>query len=158
MAKKAILTKEGLSAIQEELRLLKEVRRVEVAEKLKEAISYGDLSENSEYDDARNEQAQIEIKIVELEDILKNHEIVDEKKAAKKQSGVIVGSAVTIKSSETGKQEVYKIVGTTESDILENKISNESPIGKALIGKSVGDKISGPSGSGTFEFEIVDIK
>lgn len=158
MSKKAILTKEGLHDLQEELKFLKETRRVEVAEKLKEAISYGDLSENSEYDDARNEQAQLEIKILELEDLLKNHEIVDEKRATKKQNGVIVGSLVTIKSVESGKTDTYKIVGSTESDILENKISNESPIGKALIGKNVGELIKAQAGGGQFEFEVVEIK
>lgn len=139
MSKKTLLTKEGLAEIQAELVELKEVRRVEVAEKLKEAISYGDLSENSEYEDARSEQAQIELRILELEEIIKNHEIVDVKKASKKQMGIIVGSFVTVLSSESDKQESYSIVGSTEADIFENKISNESPIGKILIGKNVGD-------------------
>jgi len=158
MSQKIILTKEGLVNMQVEIKFLKEIRRVEVAEKLKEAISYGDLSENSEYDDARNEQAQLELKIMEIEEILKNHEIVDEKKAAKKNTGVIVGSSVTIKSLDSGKKDTYKIVGSTESDILENKISNESPIGRLLIGKNVGEVLTGQSGSGKFEYEIIEIK
>lgn len=157
MSKKTLLTKAWLAELQEELRVLKEVRRVEVAEKLKEAISYGDLSENSEYEEARNDQAQLELKISELEDILKDYELVDEKKAARKQSGVIVGSLVTIKDAD-GEKITYRIVGSTESDIFENKISNESPVGKALIGKDVGDKVTGQAGSGKFEFEVIEIK
>lgn len=157
MAKKTLLTSEGLAEIQEELRVLKEVKRVEVAEKLKEAISFGDLSENSEYEDARNEQAQIELRIIELEEILKNYELIDEKKAARKSAGVVIGSTATIKSPE-GETFTYKIVGPTEADIFEGKISNESPIGSALIGKEVGDKVHGKSGAGPFEFEITEIK
>ncbi len=158
MAKVTLLTKEGLLEFQKELQNLKEVRRVEVAAKLKEAISYGDLSENSEYEDARSEQAQIEIRIVELEEIMKNHEIIDTKKTSKKQTGVNVGSLVTIVSTEDNKKETFRIVGSTESDIFENKLSNESPIGKALIGKDVGDIVKGQAGSGSFEYKITEIK
>lgn len=158
MSKVTILTKEGLLEFQKELVNLKEVRRVEVAAKLKEAISYGDLSENSEYEDARSEQAQLEIRILELEEIMKNHEIIDNKKASKKQTWVNVGSLVTIVAVDDGKKEIFRIVGSTESDIFENKLSNESPIGKALIGKEVGDVIKGQAGSGTFEYKILEIK
>ena len=158
MAKVTLLTKEGLLEFQKELQNLKEVRRVEVAAKLKEAISYGDLSENSEYEDARSEQAQIEIRILELEEIMKNHEIIDTKKTSKKQSVVNVGSLVTITSTEDGKKETFRIVGSTESDIFENKLSNESPIGKVLIGKEVGDIVKGQAGSGSFEYKITEIK
>lgn len=158
MSKVTILTKEGLLEFQQELRNLKEVRRVEVAEKLKEAISYGDLSENSEYEDARSEQAQLEIRILELEEIMKNHEIIDMKKTSKKQAGVNVGSLVTIVSTEDDKKETFRIVGSTESDIFDGKLSNESPIGKALIGKEVGDVVKGQAGSGTFEYKITEIK
>ncbi|MFZ4461819.1 MAG: transcription elongation factor GreA [Patescibacteria group bacterium] len=157
MAKKTLLTSEGLAEIQEELRNLKETKRVEVAEKLKEAISFGDLSENSEYEDARNEQAHIELRIIELEEILKNYELIDDKKSARKSSGVVIGNTATIKDAE-GEVFTYKIVGPTEADIFEGKISNESPIGSALIGKEVGDKVHGKSGAGTFEFEIIDVK
>ena len=158
MSKVTLLTKEGLLEFQKELQHLKEVRRVEVAAKLKEAISYGDLSENSEYEDARSEQAQLEIRIAELEEIMKNHEIIDTKKASKKQTGVNVGSLVTITSTNDGKKETFRIVGSTESDIFENKLSNESPIGRALIGKDVGDIAKGQAGSGAFEYKIVEIK
>lgn len=132
MSKKTLLTPAGLADIQVELKNLKEVKRLDVAEKLKEAISFGDLSENSEYEDARNEQAQMELRIIELEDILKNYELIDDKKTSKKTRGVAIGSEVTIKSAD-GEVFTYKIVGPTETDIFKNKISNESPIGSSLI-------------------------
>ena len=156
MSKKMLLTQEGLSEIQSELKLLKEEKRVEVAEKLKEAISFGDLSENSEYEDARNEQAQIELRIIELEEILKNYELVDMKKAAKKSNGVAVGSTIKIESAE-GEVFTYKIVGSTETDIFEGKISNESPIGSAMIGREIGETVRGKSSAGAFEFKILSI-
>lgn len=158
MAKKTLLTAEGLSETQAELKVLKEERRPEVADKLKEAISFGDLSENSEYEDARNEQAQLELRIIELEEILKNYELVDTtKKSQRKQSGVSVGSTVTVKNAEW-ETETFRIVGPTETDIFEGKISNESPIGSSLIGKTVGDTAEGKAGSGIFHFEILEVK
>lgn len=157
MSKKTLLTAEGLAEIQKELANLKEVRRIEIAEKLKEAISFGDLSENSEYEDARNEQAQVELRIIELEDILKNYELVDAKKAAKKANVVAIGSTVVVKNAE-GETETYKIVGPTETDIFERKISNESPLGAALIGKAPGETASGKSPAGSFEFQIIELK
>ena len=159
--KKVLLTKEWLSELQAQLRELKEVKRLEVAEKLKEAISYGDLSENSEYEEARNEQAQIEIRIAELEEKLKDVELVDEKQSAKKQDKIIIGKFVTLISLDGGgkkEEETYKIVGSTESDILDKKISNESPIGSALIGKVVWEKIVVKSNAGTKEYEIIKIQ
>ncbi len=158
MSKVTLLTAEGLIELKEELKQLKEVRRIEIAAKLKEAISYGDLSENSEYEDARSEQAQLESRITELEEIMKNHEIVDTKKASKKLGGINVGSLVTITSISDGKKETFRIVGSTESDIFEDKLSNESPIGRALIGKNIGDVAKGQAGSGAFEYKIVEIK
>ncbi len=156
MTKKTLLTQAGLLELQNELKPLKEVRRVEVAEKLKEAISFWDLSENSEYEDARNEQAQIELRIIELEEILKNYELVNEKQAAKKSFWAVIGSKVTVQNEE-GETSVYHIVWPTESDIFENKISNESPIGSALIGKEVGGKVQGKSPAGPFSFTITHI-
>ncbi len=157
MAKKILLTLSGLSEIQEELKELKEVKRVDVAAKLKEAISFGDLSENSEYEDARNEQAQTELRIIELEDILKNYELVDDKKStSKKSSGVRIGNTVTIIDAD--KETVsYKIVGPTETDIFENKISNESPLGIALIGRDIGETVTGKSQAGIFSYTITAI-
>lgn len=156
MAKKTLLTQSGLLEIQAELKHLKEEKRLEVAEKLKEAISFGDLSENSEYEDARNEQAQLELRIIELDEILKNYELVDEKKATRKNKGVSIGNTVSIKNKE-GDVITYRIVGPTETDIFENKISNESPIGAALIGKEVGEVARGKSHAGSFEFTIISI-
>ena len=155
--KKTLLTAEGLADIQKELQNLKEERRIEIADKLKEAISFGDLSENSEYEDARNEQAQVELRIIELEEILKNYELVDAKKAAKRRDVVAIGSVVTVKSAD-GEKETYSIVGPTETDIFAGKISNESPLGAALIGKVVGDSVTGKSPAGTFEFSVIDVK
>jgi len=159
--KKILLSKEWLLEIQEELNFLKDTKRTEVAEKLKEAISYWDLSENSEYEDARNEQAQVELRIIELEEILKNYELINEKEGGKKEKRVNIWSTVSIKhtsDSHKWEKETYKIVGTTESDIYENKISNESPIGKAIIGKSVWEKASVKSPAWIFEYEILEIK
>jgi transcription elongation factor GreA len=127
MAKKTMLSLEGLEELQNEMRYLKEEKRLEVAEKLKEAISFGDLSENSEYEDARNEQAHIELRIAELDEILKNYELIDDKKTKKNSKGVAIGHTVTIENID-GEKVTYKIVGPTETDIFENKISNESPL------------------------------
>ncbi|EKE29349.1 MAG: hypothetical protein ACD_2C00187G0006 [uncultured bacterium (gcode 4)] len=160
-AKKVLLTKEWLAEIQTELTFLKEEKRLHVAEKLKEAISYWDLSENSEYEDARNEQAQVELKIIELEDILKNYEIVENKDNWKKEKKVNIGSTVTIKhvsDSHKWDTEVYKIVGTTESDIYDNKISNESPMWKALLWHLVWELVSVKSPAWVFEYEILELK
>ncbi|MDD2565721.1 MAG: transcription elongation factor GreA [Candidatus Gracilibacteria bacterium] len=161
ISKKILLTKEGLLELQQELFYLKDTKRVEVADKLKEAISYGDLSENSEYEDARNEQAQLELRVQDIEDILKNYELVDNKEGGKKEKRVNIGSSVVIKhtsDAHKGEKETYKIVGTTESDIYENKISNESPMGKAILGSSVGQIVSVKSPAGVFEYEILEIK
>ena len=159
--KKILLTKEWLVELQQELFFLKETKRVEVADKLKEAISYWDLSENSEYEDARNEQAQIELRVQDIEDILKNYELVDSKEGSKKEKRVNIWNTVVIKhSSDThkGEKETYKIVGTTESNIYENKISNESPIGKAILWSSVWQIVTVKSPAWTFDYEILEIK
>lgn len=159
--KKILLTKEWLLELQNELVYLKEEKRAEVADKLKEAISYWDLSENSEYEDARNFQAQLELRVQELEDILKNYELVDSKEGSKKEKKVNIGNTVTImhvSDSHKWEKETYKIVGTTESDIYENKISNESPIWKAILWSSVGNKVSVKSPAGVFDYEIIEIK
>ena len=140
-SKKILLTPEGLAELSNELQQLKEVKRVEIAEKLKEAISYGDLSENAEYQEARDDQAQVELRIAELEEILKpgNYELIEDEKKSKKKKGINVGNTVKLTSKdEDGKKDVtYTIVGSQEANIFENKISNESPIGRSLIGKEV---------------------
>lgn len=154
------LSKDGLAKLKDKLVDLKEVKRVEIAAKLKEAIEFGDLSENAEYEDARNEQASLELEISEIEDQLKHVEIIQEAKTAK-WSVVNIGSTITIESLADKETSSYTIVGTTEADILHGetpKISNESPIGKALLGKKKLDiiKISAPAGSA--EYKILDIK
>ena len=155
---KIYLTKEWLIKLQTELEELKTVKRIEIAEKLKEAISFWDLSENSEYEDARSEQAQVEKRILDLEEQLKHVELIDESK--KDENKVKIWAVVVI--SEVGKDETetYKIVGTTEADILaaEPKISNESLVGKSLIWKKKWDTIKIKSQAGVFEYKIVEIK
>lgn len=149
---KILLTSDGLAELTEELRTLKEEKRVEVAEKLKEAISYGDLSENAEYQEARDLQAQVELRITELEEMLKpwNYEIIDGE-GKKKVSGIHVGNVVTVEFLDDGEKRkgVYTIVWAQEADIFQKKISNESPLGKALIGKHIHDiaKVNSPAGS-----------
>lgn len=156
MAKPIYLTQEGLEKLQNELSHLKEVTRVEIAEKLKEAISFGDLSENAEYEEARNEQAQVEKRIIDLEEQLKNVEIIDEETDHDK---VTMGSFVTIKNLESNEEVEYKIVGSTEANILAETpmISNESPVGKAILGKKSGEKVKVSAPSGKFDYQITKI-
>ncbi len=159
--KKILLTQTGLAELAEELRSLREEKRVEIANKLKEAISYGDLSENAEYQEARDEQAQVELRIAELEEMLKpgNYELIEEEKSGKKRkSGINVGSTVTIAEVGTKEKLTYTIVGSQEANILENKISNESPLGKSLIGKNSGDTTSMSAPSGQKEFTIIEVR
>ncbi len=153
------LTQEGLGKLQEELQQLKEVKRVEIAEKLKEAISFGDLSENAEYEEARSEQAQVELRITELEDQLKRVELIKED-GAKKENKITIGMTVTIENLENKEKGTYQIVGTTESDILAEtpRISNESPVGQAVLGKKKGDTVKVKAPSGNFEYKIVSFK
>lgn len=154
-----LLTEEGLLALKEELETLKTSKRREVAERLKEAISYGDLSENSEYEEAKNEQAFVEGRIVELEKMIKNAQIIDEKKAHSGKK-VQIGTTVKIKnlSKKDEDPEEFTIVGSTETDPLKSRISNESPIGKSLLGKKKGDKFEIDAPAGKFEFEVLDLK
>ncbi len=155
------LTQEGLAKLKEELRSLKEEKRVEIAEKLKEAISYGDLSENSEYEDARNEQAQVELRITELEDQLKRVEIIKEETKSKSwEKKINMWMQITIQEVWEKQTEHYKIVGTTEADILAElpTISNESPVGKAVLGKKKGDTFSLKNGAGEkIEYTILEV-
>jgi transcription elongation factor GreA len=157
--KKILLTASGLVELQEELRFLREERRVEIANKLKEAISYGDLSENAEYQEARDDQAQLELRIAELEELLKpgNYELIeDEKGKRRNKAGINVGATVTIEETVSKEKITYIIVGSQEASILDGKISNESPIGKAIIGKNVSDTISVVSPSGKREYTIIE--
>lgn len=150
-----ILTVEGLNKLEAELEELKTVKRYEIAEKIKDARMQGDLSENAEYDAAKDEQAEIEARISEIEAILKNAEVVDESKVD--TSKINVGCRVTVKYVESGEEEDYWIVGSTESDVLENKVSNESPIGAALLGHKKGQRVIITTPAGSEEVEIVKI-
>lgn len=155
---KIYLTKEWLEKLQQELEHLKTVRRVEIAEKLKEAISFWDLSENSEYEDARNEQAQVEHRIIDLEEQLKEVEIIEE--SEEKGWRVSIGSLVEVENLETNEVENLKIVGSTEADIFSEPkmISNESPIWVAILWKKTWTKVKVQALGGTFEYKILDIK
>ena len=137
---KIMLTKDGLKKLEDELENLKTVRRKEVAERLKEAIALGDLSENSEYDDAKNEQAFIEGRIQELTVKLRNVELISEDKKAK--NVVTIGCHVIVRDVEFEEDEEYAIVGSAEADPANGKISNESPVGAAIIGHKVGETVS----------------
>ena len=154
--KKNILTREGLQRYEDELRELKDVRRKEIAQKIKEARAQGDLSENAEYDAAKDEQRDTEARISELETILKNVEVVDDDDITADK--VMVGSTVTIFDIEFAEELTYKIVGSTEVDSLNGKISNESPVGKGLIGAHVGETITVQTPAGESAYKVLDIK
>jgi transcription elongation factor GreA len=153
--KEVLLTTEGLEKVQNELEVYKTQKRHEVAERLKEAIAQGDLSENSEYDAAKEEQAFVESRIITLENMIRNAKIIDSDNIDKNK--VNIGSKVTIQELPEGDTESYKIVGSAESDPLSGKISNESPIGSELIGKKVGEVIDVPAPLGTIQFKIIEI-
>ena len=154
--KKNILTEEGLAKLEDELQDLKVNRRKEVAAKIKEAREQGDLSENAEYDAAKDEQRDIEIRIEEIEKILKNAEVVSSKDVD--ANAINIGSTVRIKDLSSGEEMQYKIVGSTEADILGGKISNESPVGAALIGKSVGDVVDVETQAGVLQYKVLEIR
>lgn len=158
MSNTIFLTKEWLVKLQKELEDLKNIKRVEIAAKLKEAISFWDLSENSEYEDARNEQAQVELRISDLEDQLKRVEII--KETADKSEKINMWSIVEIQNENTKEVETFKIVGSTEADILAEipKISNESPVWKALLWKKKLDKVKVKAQSGIFEYKINSVR
>lgn len=153
--KEVFLTREGLMKLEEELDFLKSSKRKEVAERIKIAVSYGDLSENAEYDAAKDEQAFVESRIVQLEKMMRNVRIIEP--GGDDKSMVAIGSTVKLKELPDGDFETYTIVGSTESDPFDGKISNESPIGSAVIGRTVGDKITVNTPSGQIEFEVVEI-
>lgn len=150
-----LVTKDGLKKLQEELAYLKDVKRKEVASRIKEAISYGDLSENSEYEEAKNEQAFVEGRILELENKVKNAEIISDHHGTQT---VQLGSTVTLKNmSNAGAKEVYTIVGATEANPFEGKISNESPIGSVLLDRKKGDAVEASVPAGKVKYEISKI-
>lgn len=153
--KPVILTTEGHQKLEQELEQLKTVRRKEVSEKIKVALSFGDLSENSEYDEAKNEQAMVEARIAEVEQMLKNASMLDESGITTDTIGV--GSVIKIKHLKLGKEDTYKIVGSTEAAPLQKKISDESPVGKAMLGHHVGDIVDVEAPAGIIQYEVLEI-
>lgn len=154
--KKTILTYAGLKALEEELENLKVVKRKEVAAKIKEAREQGDLSENAEYDAAKDEQRDIEARIEEIEKILKNAEVVVEDEVDFDK--INIGCSVLVYDKEFDEEIQFKIVGSTEANSLQGKISNESPVGQALLGKKVGDEIQVETQAGVMEYKVLKIK
>jgi transcription elongation factor GreA len=155
MQKDVILTPEGLQKLKDEIEELSTVKRREVAERIKEAREFGDISENSEYDDAKNEQAMLETRIASLEDKLRAAQVID---ASSLSSDIVrVGSVVDVKDEDNGKSQTYTIVGSTEADPANHRLSNESPVGKALIGHKKGDVVSVPAPKGERKLKIVKI-
>jgi transcription elongation factor GreA len=156
MSEEILLTKEGYDAKVAELDELTAVKRLEVAERLKEAISYGDISENAEYDSAKNEQAELEEKISVIENIIKHAKIIEGKSGRADKDKVTLGRKVKVKSGREHAE--YMIVGSAEADPFEGKLSNESPVGAALLGSKVGEKVtvSLPDGS-TSKYEILSV-
>ena len=149
------MTHEALKELQDELDQLKTVGRAEMAEKIKVALSFGDLSENAEYDEAKSEQGKMESRINELEHLIRNVVIIDDEND--EEGTVGRSSIVKIKNVETGDEVTYRLVGFTQSDPLAGKISDESPVGKALIGKHVGDVIEVEAPRGKVSFEILEV-
>ena len=155
-SKKYIMTYEGVKKLEVELEYLKTVKRKEVTEKIKVALGYGDLSENSEYDEAKNEQAFTEGRILQIENMLKNASVVDESEIP--AGTVAVGATVKVKDYDFDEVVEYTIVGSAEADPMNFKISNESPVGKALIGRKIGDVVEAAVPDGISKFEILDIR
>ena len=156
MAKKNILTYEGLKKLEDELQDLKVVKRREIAQKIKEAREQGDLSENAEYDAAKDEQRDIEARIEEIEAILKNAEVVVEEEVDLDK--INIGCKVKILDIEYNEELEYKIVGSTEANSLKGKISNESPLGHALLGASVGDEVVVEAPAGEISYKVLAIQ
>jgi len=154
--KEVLLTGDGIKKLEDELHLLKSVKRREIAERIRTAIDFGDISENSEYEEAKNEQAFIEGRIATLEKMLRHARLIDTSDAP--PDTVAVGSTVLIKDQNTGDELEYTIVGSAEADPDNDKISNRSPVGKALLGKKVGDIVEVKVPAGTNQYLILDIK
>ena len=150
-----ILTQEGFNKLEEELNYLKTEKRTEIAERIKVALGFGDLSENSEYDEAKNAQAENEVKIAELENKLRHAKIIDEKEID--TDTVQIGNVVKVLDIEFDEEVDYTIVGSTEVDLLENKISNESPLGAALLGSKKKQTVEVNAPAGIMKYKILDI-
>jgi len=152
--KEILLTQEGYQKLEDEI--LKTVRRREVADRIKVAISFGDISENAEYDEAKNEQAQVEERIIKLESMIRRAVIIDESKID--SNVVTIGSIVKVNDMDFEEEVEYTIVGSAEADPYEGKISNESPVGKALLGRTIGDIVDVQVPDGVAKFEILEIR
>lgn len=155
MEKQTILTKEGLQNLEEELEYLKVTKRKEVSERIKKALAFGDLSENSEYDEAKNDQALVETRILEIENIIKTAKVVDDKDV--NTNSIFVGCKVSVRDLDNQKDFEYKIVGSSEADPVQGRISSDSPIGSGLLGKRKGDKVKVHTPGGIRNFEILKI-
>lgn len=155
LEKEVILTPEGLQKIEEKLEHLKSIRRQEVAERIKQAIGFGDISENSEYDDAKNEQAFIEGEILELEKIIRSARLIDS--CDIKSGEVGIGTTVKLKDIEFGDIDVYTIVGSAEAEPVKNRISNESPVGRAVLGRKTGETVTVNVPDGKIKYKIMEI-
>ena len=155
--KETQITAEGLQKLEEELAQRKSVIREEILERIKEARAQGDLSENSEYDQAKEDQGKNESRIVELEQMIKTAVIIDTS-ASSKEGKVSLGCTVVLKDMETDEEETYTLFGTTEADPFDNKISNESPVGKAVIGKKIGDVVVAVTPAGELSYKILEVK
>lgn len=153
--KQVKLTEDGLKQLEEELEYLKTKKRKEVSEKIKVALGFGNISENSEYDEAKNEQAQVEARIVSVENMLKNAIVIDE--SERDTSKVELGATVTIHDIEFDEDITYKIVGSTEADPDEGRLSDESPLGKSLMGKAEGEMIDVDAPAGVIQYKILKI-
>ena len=156
MAKQVVLTEVGRKKIEDELEELKTNKRKEVAEKIKIARSFGDLSENSEYDEAKNEQAKVEARIADLEAMLQNAKMIDENEPTSKKV-VGIGSKVRLLDVEFKEEIVYQVVGTAEADPIDGKISDESPVGKALIGAKKGATVIADTPQGEIKFKVLEL-
>ncbi len=155
-AKKNLMTYEGLRALEEEVQDLKVNKRREIAEKIKEAREQGDLSENAEYDAAKDEQRDIEARIEEIEEILKHAEVVTEEDG--EVGKINIGCTVRILDLEFDEEIEYRLVGSTEANSLKGKISNESPVGRALIGATINDVVTVETEAGSFQYKVLDVK
>ncbi|MCL2517367.1 MAG: transcription elongation factor GreA [Oscillospiraceae bacterium] len=155
MRKQIVVTDEGLKKLTEELEYLKNVKRREVVESIRTALSFGDLSENSEYDEAKNEQAKVEAQINDLEDILKQIKVISESDISTDQ--VNIGAKIKVYDEQFDEEIEYTLVGSTEADPLENKISDQSPIGSALIGAKIGETVIALTPNGELKLKVLDI-
>lgn len=156
MDREVILTEEGHRMLKEEIELLSTVKLREVAERIKTAREFGDISENSEYDDAKNEQAQIHARIQQLEQKLRNARVVDTEHLDNQT--VSIGHRVTLKNTKSKETVEYSIVGSAEADPKNRRLSNESPVGKAVLGRKKGEKFTVPAPRGSLEYQIVTIE